>query len=189
MQTVGTAEQAGLDLVLSEVVGAVRSVDPESVAAAADLIEGGRRVFLFGQGRSGIALRSLAMRLMHLGLAVHVVGDATAPAIGAGDVLVVASGSGTTGSVVRAASVAAGQGADVVAITTAADSPVGRAAARAIVVEAAAKTDHGGTVSAQYSGSLFEQAVMLLGDAVFHTLWQRSGSAAEELWTRHANIE
>ncbi|GAA3705597.1 SIS domain-containing protein [Zhihengliuella alba] len=189
IDTVHSTEQLALDLVATEAMGAVRALDPGSLAEAADLIEGARRVFVLGQGRSGIALRGLAMRLMHLGLTAHVVGDTTAPSIGAGDVLVVASGSGTTGSVVRAAVAAAGHGAVVVAMTTAADSPVGRMAACTVIVEAAAKTDHGGTASAQYAGSLFEQTVMLAGDAVFHALWQRSGAAAEELWTRHANLE
>ncbi|RZU63284.1 6-phospho-3-hexuloisomerase [Zhihengliuella halotolerans] len=189
MPVLATPEQDGLELVASEVTAAVRSVDPAAIAAAADQIEGANRVFVFGQGRSGIALRGLAMRLMHLGHSAHVVGDATAPAIGTGDVLVLASGSGTTGSVVRAATAAAEAGAVVVAMTATADSPVGRAAARTITVAAAVKTDHGGTASAQYAGSLFEQAVMLVGDAVFHALWQRSGAAAEELWTRHANLE
>jgi len=30
---------------------------------------------------------------------------------------------------------------------------------------------------------------VLLGDAVFHALWKRSGADADELWPRHANLE
>lgn len=189
MQTVQSPEQAGLDLVLDEVSGAVRSVDPDTLAVSAELIEHADRIFVFGQGRSGIALRAIGMRLMHLGLSVHVVGETTAPAIGPGDVLIAASGSGTTESVVRAADRAAAAGAAVIAVTTAAESPLARLAARTVRIDAAVKTDHGGSSSAQYAGSLFEQAVLLVGDALFHALWQRSGAAAEELWTRHANLE
>ena len=32
-------------------------------------------------------------------------------------------------------------------------------------------------------------AVVVLGDALFHTLWQASGATAAELWPRHANLE
>ena len=45
------------------------------------------------------------------------------------------------------------------------------------------------TVSAQYAGGLFELSVALVGDAVFHALWQASGLSADELWPRHANLE
>ena len=51
------------------------------------------------------------------------------------------------------------------------------------------KLDRTGQSSAQYAGSLFEQLVVLLGDALFDVLWRRSGKSADELWPRHANIE
>jgi len=154
-----------------------------------DLVSAAERVFVHGAGRSGLALRMTAMRLMHLGLVVHVVGEVTTPAIGAGDVLLTASGSGTTGGIVRAAEAATAAGARVAVLTTAADSPLARLATASIVLPAAEKQDRSGDASAQYAGSLFEQAVGLLGDALFHALWQRSGQSADELWPRHANLE
>lgn len=181
-----------LQLVLDELTTAVAAVATSSADElddAATAIEDADRVFVLGLGRSGIALDALAMRLMHLGTRVHVVGETTAPAVTAGDVLVVASGSGTTESIVRAATKAAGLGVRIVALTAAADSPLAALADVLVVVPAAVKTDHGSTASAQYAGSLFEQCVLVVGDALFHTLWERSGRAAEELWTRHAKLE
>ena len=35
----------------------------------------------------------------------------------------------------------------------------------------------------------FEQVVVLVGDALFHALWQRSGQSADDMWPRHANLE
>ena len=157
--------------------------------AVTDLVGTADRVFVHGAGRSGLALRMTAMRLMHLGLAVHVVGDVTTPAIGAGDVLLTASGSGTTGGIVRAAEAATAAGARVAAITTAGDSPLARLASACVVLPAAEKLDRSGTASAQYAGGLFEQAVVLLGDALFHALWQRGAQSADDLWPRHANLE
>lgn len=154
----------------------------ESVATA-------ERVFLVGAGRSGLALRMTAMRLMHLGLAVHVVGDVTTPAIRPGDILLTASGSGATGGIVRAAQSAVDAGARVAAITTAASSPLAALASTLVVVPAAGKLDRSGSASTQYSGSLFEQLVVIIGDALFHSLWQRGGISADELWTLHANLE
>ncbi|WP_370449010.1 6-phospho-3-hexuloisomerase [Cryobacterium sp. Hb1] len=173
----------------SHVVNALRSASASSLDEAATALAAAPRIFVLGAGRSGLALKMTAMRLMHLGLDVHVVGEVTSPAIASGDLLLVASGSGTTGAIVRAAETAQSVGANILALTTAPESPLGRLAAVTVVIPAAAKQDHGGQVSAQYSGGLFEQAVLLVGDALFHTLWQASGATAEQLWPRHANLE
>ncbi|MCU1585627.1 MAG: 3-hexulose-6-phosphate isomerase [Microbacteriaceae bacterium] len=156
---------------------------------AASLIRDAPRVFVLGAGRSGLALRMTAMRLMHLGLTVHVVGETTTPAIGKSDVLLVASGSGTTPGIVRAAETASAVGASIIALTTDASSALSALARTVIVVPAAQKQDHTGAVSIQYAGGLFEQAIVLIGDAIFHTLWKLSGIDAAQLWPRHANIE
>lgn len=181
-----------LRTVQSEVDAALRSLaetDAAAIAALADAVHDADRVFLLGAGRSGIALRMTAMRLMHLGLTVFVVGDTTTPAIERGDLLLTASGSGTTTGIVRAAAVAHELGAAVATITTAPASPVAELSSVIVTVPAAGKLDRSGTASAQYAGGLFEQTVVLLGDALFHTLWQRSGLSADELWPRHSNLE
>ncbi|NQX11572.1 SIS domain-containing protein [Microbacteriaceae bacterium VKM Ac-2855] len=180
---------AALRLIAAELDGVVAAIDPAGLDAVAESIVVADRVFVHGAGRSGLALQMTAMRLMHLGLTVHVVGEVTAPAIGAGDLLLTASGSGTTGGIVRAAQTAADAGARVAVLTTDGTAPLAQLAHHVIVVPAAGKLDRSATASAQYAGSLFEQAVGLIGDALFHALWQRSGRTADELWPRHANIE
>jgi 6-phospho-3-hexuloisomerase len=157
--------------------------------ASAERIRDANRVFVLGAGRSGIALQLTAMRFMHLGLTAHVVGEVTAPAIIEGDVLVVASGSGSTDGIVRAAQTAVDVGAEVVAITADASSELAKLATVTILVEAARKLDRDSAVSAQYAGSLFEQTVVTIGDALFHSLWQESGLSADDLWPRHSNLE
>lgn len=181
-----------LDLVvheLDDLVAGLRDADRAPSERALDLLSSAARVFVHGAGRSGLALRMTAMRLMHLGLQVHVVGEVTTPAIRSGDVLLVASGSGTTTGIVQAARTASDEGASVLAISTTDDSPLSEVATVTLALPAATKTDRSGTASAQYAGSLFEQGVVLLGDALFHSLWQRSGRSADELWPRHANLE
>jgi 6-phospho-3-hexuloisomerase len=183
---------AAISLAANELL---RAAERTSVASStgldqlADLIAEADRVFVLGAGRSGIALRMTAMRLMHLGLEVHVVGDVTAPAIGPGDVLLTASGSGTTESIVRAAQRATDTGARVGLITTAATSPLADIAAVRVLVPAAQKLDRTAASSAQYAASLFEQTVVLIGDGIFHALWLRQGSTADDLWPRHSNLE
>ncbi|MFJ6540336.1 6-phospho-3-hexuloisomerase [Streptomyces sp. NPDC091385] len=176
-------------LVVSEAAQAVGAIDAGEAERVLSALTAASRVFVFGQGRSGIALRALAMRLMHLGLRVHVVGEATSPAIQAGDVLLTASGSGTTPSVLAAVRSALGAGAAVAAVTAAPHSPLASLTSAVLVIPAAAKRDRSGEASAQYAGSLFEQALWLTGDALFHVLWQGSALTVEELWARHSNLE
>jgi 6-phospho-3-hexuloisomerase len=67
--------------VLGELGDVLREVDESAVSALQEKLAAARRVFVAGAGRSGLMMRAFAMRLMHLGLAVHVVGDATTPSL------------------------------------------------------------------------------------------------------------
>jgi 6-phospho-3-hexuloisomerase len=173
-----------LAAILAENTRLAESLQDAGTAVALDdaavALRDARRVFVLGAGRSGLALKMTAMRLMHFGLEVHVVGDVTTPAIADGDALLVASGSGTTAGILRSATTAAEVGAQIVCFTTDGESPLAGLATATVVVPAAQKQDHGG---------LFEQAVVLVGDAIFHSLWLASGATADELWPRHANLE
>lgn len=192
----GTGEKAGpthfedaVSVITGEHARTVSGVDADSWARAGALLIDAPAVFTVGTGRSGLALQMAAMRFMHLGKSAHVVGETTTPAIGEGDVLVAASGSGSTKRVVAAARTASEQGASVLAITTDSGSDLAGLATETLVVPAADKQDFDGTASVQYAGSLFEQAVLILTDALFHALWQTSGTQARELWRLHANLE
>lgn len=186
-----TPAQAALNLSLiqGEIVSTTNAIDVGQLAVLAERIRRAERVFLAGAGRSGLVLRMAAMRLMHLGLTVHVAGDTTTPAIAAGDLLVVASGSGTTSGVVKAAETAIAAGANVAVVTTNPGSPLAGLADALVIIPAAQKTDHGSSLSRQYSGSLFEQSLFLATEAVFQTLWENTDEPAEQLWLRHANLE
>ncbi|HKP05968.1 MAG TPA: 6-phospho-3-hexuloisomerase, partial [Microbacterium sp.] len=95
--SVTISSAAAISLVANEALRAAERTavaSSEQLDALAGLILSADRVFVGAAGRSGIALRMTAMRLMHLGLDVHLLGDVTTPAIGAGDVLLTASGSG-----------------------------------------------------------------------------------------------
>ena len=76
-------------LILNELERTLASVSEAEIAVAQRMILGAKRVFVMGAGRTGLALKMAAMRLMHLGLVVHVAGEVTSPAIGRGDLLLV----------------------------------------------------------------------------------------------------
>lgn len=175
--------------ILLELAETSRAIDVAQVVQAATSIGGASRIFLTGAGRSGLVLRMAAMRFMHLGLNAHVVGESTTPAITGDDLLVVASGSGTTSSMVKSAETASRLGARIIAVTTDGASPLAQLATETVLIPAARKTDHGSSLSQQYSGSLFEQALFVLTESIFQSLWKNTDTAAEELWSRHANLE
>jgi 6-phospho-3-hexuloisomerase len=183
------AIQDNLKQILSENSMLTEGINYGNFGELINSLQEASAIFLIASGRSGFSMRSAAMRLMHLGLKVFFVGDTTTPAIKPGDLLWAASGSGTTSTIVKAAGKAKQVGARVIAMTTNASSLLADIADVHILIPAAEKEDHGQAKSKQYAGSLFEQAVLLLGDAVFMELWKLDGAPAEELWKRHANME
>ena len=176
-------------IVLDELQRALAAIDPKQVHQTAEALLKARRVFFLGAGRSGLALKMAAMRMMHLGLSTYVAGEVITPAIAEGDLLVVASGSGTTAGPLHAADVAVKAGASVLALTTAPHSALALLASLVVTIPAATKQGGDGSQSQQYAGALFEQTVLLLMDIVFHDLWHQRGETAEQLWKRHANLE
>nr|WP_281373965.1 SIS domain-containing protein [Allobranchiibius huperziae] len=137
--------------------------------------------FCGGQGRSGLVARMTAMRLMHLGRAVHVIGDTTTPAIRGGDGALILSASGrTTTSIAHARAIKERQ-AVLAVVTCSASSEL--AALGDIVVTVPAAT------SRQFGGSLFEQTALIMLDTVALALESDDASARVAMQRRHANLE
>jgi len=188
-ETKVTTVKGNLEMIMVENTWLLKQLKMEQVDTYISEIKQANAIFLIAAGRSGFSMRSAAMRFMHMGFTVYFVGETTTPAIRAGDLLIAASGSGTTSTIVKAAEKAIAVGAKVIAITTAEHSPLATIASHLVHVAAAEKEDHHSTRSAQYAGSLFEQFLLLFNDAVFQTLWQSRQESAEDMWQRHANLE
>ena len=87
----------------------ISRIDPQKVNLMIETIMNSQSVFIVGSGRSELIGKAFAMRLMHLGFRVHVVGDVTTPALTEKDCLVAISGSGETKTVTLAAETASFQ--------------------------------------------------------------------------------
>lgn len=172
-----------LRAVLADLTDVLGKVPAEQIASLAGAVEAARAVFVTGRGRSGLMAQAFAMRLMQLGLKAHVVGDATCPAIGAGDLLVAVSGSGATESTVHIAQRAARHGARVFAVTGAPESPLAQCSRDMLVVPPPEQE------SRQPGMTFFEQAALLLLDAVVVELMGRMGVTDAALLARHTNLE
>ena len=181
-----------LSTVGGEVQRCLERVSVDSINRASKRIEAADQVFLAGAGRSGLAIRGFAMRLMHLGKQVHVVGETTTPAVAACDLLVIGSGSGRTESLLAMARKAKSIGATVLLVTIDPTSPVGELADDVVQIPAPspkASSAVAAQSSIQPMGALFEQCLFLLLDAMIVMLMSRAGIAADEMFARHANLE
>ncbi|GAX38306.1 6-phospho-3-hexuloisomerase [Nodularia sp. NIES-3585] len=178
-----------IELVLIENKSVLEKINYFTIAQLGQTIMNSPRIFVAGEGRSGLVIKMFAMRLMHLGHQVYVVGETITPSIQAGDLLINFSGSGTTEHIWQITHKSKEIGAYVASVTTQADSPLAKIADFLVLIEAAAKQDHSHQKSQQFSGSLFEQASLLLFDTLFHVLFKEYGKNAESLWSLHANLE
>src|SRR5215213_6558389 len=145
--------------ILAEQVEAIARVDERVVGELLQAISSANRIFMLGEGRSGLVGRMFAMRLMHLGHQAFVVGETTTPSIAEGDLLIAISGSGETGAVVMLAEGAKKAGAQIAAATANSGSRLAGLADRVVLLPTEHKLEE--SSSRQYGGSLFEQTTLL----------------------------
>ncbi|MGD0125234.1 MAG: 6-phospho-3-hexuloisomerase [Terriglobia bacterium] len=177
--------------VLKELGQTLERVDPAAVDEMVQFLAEAKSVFVAGAGRSGLMIRSFAMRLAHLGLSVQVVGEVTTRGIGQGDVLLVASGSGETRGILAMAHSAIDHGAKVGVITIFPESSLARLAQCRVLIPA--PTPKSGQDNAETSiqpmGTLFEQSLLLTLDVIVMMLMEKLGRTSEQMFKLHANLE
>jgi len=183
---------------------AVNAIDDTQVDQLVELLIDGlksnRRIFVVGAGRSGLVVRAFAMRLMHLGFEVFVVGETITPAVTEKDILIAISGSGRTKLVVESSRIAKRDvGATLVVITSYPDSPLAQLAD--LVVEIRGRTkimEQNDYIQRQIKGehrpltplgTLFESTVLAFLDGLIAELMEKTGKHEKDLKERHAVIE
>ncbi|MEM2128672.1 MAG: 6-phospho-3-hexuloisomerase [Candidatus Methanomethylicaceae archaeon] len=164
-----------------------------------EAMQGNKKILIVGAGRSGLAGRAFAMRLMHLGFNVYVFGDVITPAVGEGDIVIAISGSGTTKIIVTAATAAKEVRAKVIAITSHKDSPLAKLADHVIAIPGRTKlaTESDYTIRQILGeheplaplGTLFEITLNIFLDSLIAELMYRLGKTEQDLKKRHATIE
>lgn len=171
--------------IVDEVKDVFSHINEEEVANVITLIQKDTRVFVDGEGRSGFAGKGFAMRLMHLGFEVYVMGETNTPSFKEGDVFICISGSGNTGSVRLNAEKAKKTGAKVVTITNNRESSLGELSDEVIELNATVRGDTENRKSIQLLGSLFDQSAHLLLDSVCLSLSKRDAISNEAATEKH----
>lgn len=180
-----------LSAIVTELKGVVAGISAAEVAGLLAALLAAKRLFVAGVGRSGHIVKAFAVRWMHLGFSVFVVGDAVTPAIEAGDFLLVGSGSGETTSLVVMVGKAKQIGTKVGLITASPGSSLALAADLQVRIPpptSSKKTKEPG-VSIQPGASLFEQALLVTLDGLVLAAMEHKGMDRSIVADRHANLE
>jgi len=178
------------EVILHEIKSVLDKLKPDTVEEFTGVLRGGDRIFVLGEGRSGLMGKAFAMRLMHLGASVYAVGETITPAMKPGDVLVAISGSGTTQNVVHLSRKAKLLGCPVIAVTTDPESPLSETATCLAHVPAATKyRKESEQPTVQPLGSLFDQCAHILLDAVCLRYAALQRQDHQEVLSRHSNLE
>ncbi len=165
-------------------------IDEEAADKLAGQVLAAGKVFVAGAGRSGLMMKAFAMRLMHLGVSAYVVGETVTPGLEEGDLLLIGSGSGETGSLVGMANKAVKLGGTLGVLTLFPQSSLGSLAHLAIKLPGSPKDaeDNQG-VTVQPMGSLYEQTLLLFLDAVILCLMEKQSQSSGKMYGKHANLE
>ncbi|WP_203641688.1 6-phospho-3-hexuloisomerase [Levilactobacillus andaensis] len=177
-----------IETVLGEISQVMHDVKPADLDAVISRITKDKRIFIHGAGRSGLQAKGFAMRLMHIGYTVYVLGETITPSLAAGDILVSVSGSGKTSGVVSTAEKAKKLGVEVIGVTSDATSPLAKEADDVLIVPGATKTG-AGVHSIQLLSTLFDQTVHVTLDLVCLLLSERDHTDNSMALKEHTNLE
>jgi len=176
-------------LIVDEIRRVVEATDGPQISALVDAILQANRVFVCGAGRSGLIMKTFAMRLMHLGVSSHAVGETITPAIEPGDLFICGSGSGQTRTTLATVEAARTRGARTAAITAHATSPIAQSSDLVLHIRSPITTPGLEPPSRQPPGSLFEQCLLVHCEGMVMRLMQRLGTTEEEMRARHTKLE
>ena len=178
------------NMILEECREALDKMEPASVESFIAELERAEKVFFVGVGRVLLSLEAMAKRLSHLGIRCEIVGGITEPSITERDLLVVGSGSGESIVPVAIAKKAKSLGARIVHIGSNPQSSLAPFVDLFVRIPVPTRLALPGEIaSKQPLTSLFEQSLLLFGDAVACMLIDRHNLDMKTLWRFHANLE
>lgn len=191
---------SAIEAILDNIRDAEEYLVEEDIANFIKVITTADNIFVTGAGRSGLAAKAFAMRLMHLGLSSYVVGETISPAINEGDCILAISGSGETNTIVTAAKISKKRGAKVLALTSYPESSLGQLADGIIHVKGRTKVEvddenylkrqiKGNYTSLTPLGTAFELTSLVFLDGLVSELMEAMGKTEEDLKNRHTVLE
>ena len=174
----------------AEIAAVIESIDAGQVDELIEALLSARHIATHGVGREGLMMKAICMRLYHLGLDAHVVGDMTVPHLGEGDLLVVSAGPGYFSTIDGLIITAQNAGAKAACLTAQDAGQCPQRADHVLLLPAQTMAnDADAPTSFLPMGSLYEAAQFLFGEYLVLMLRERLNINAEAMRARHTNLE
>ena len=173
-------------LIIEKISGILEATDDTYDVKLTQMLDNAKRIFIAGAGRSKLVGNFFAMRLVHGGYDVSVVGEIVTPSIKNGDLLIIISGSGETEQLIAFTKSAQKVGAKIVLISAKNDSTIGDMADAVFQI---GRSDLYGKVLGMPMGTVFELSTLLFLEATISHVIHEKGIPEEVMRERHANLE
>ena len=188
-----------IDEILDNVKSVSSELDEDNINQMLEMLTSAENVFILGLGRSGLVAKAFAMRLMHLGISVYVVGETITPAIYDTDCLLAISGSGETRFVLSTAEITKKRGAKIIAVTSYVNSTLGKMADLVVRIKGRTKDEierdyikrqmNGKHQSLAPLGTMFEVTSLIFLDGIIAQLMHKMEKTEADLKEKHNVLE
>lgn len=155
----------------------------KEIREATHILTSMKKLFVYGVGRSGLAARAFAMRMVQLGIECFFIGETITPVVGDGDAVLIVSQTGSTMSAVQVANIARRVGAKVIAVTGHPTSKLAHASNVVLTIQTSSDTKRSRLAPL---ATLFEAAAMILLDGLVAQVMDRLGQTEADMRARHA---
>ena len=173
-------------LILDKITGILEATEESYDEKLTAMLDEAGRIFIAGAGRSKLVGNFFAMRLVHGGYNVNVVGEIVTPSFKQGDLLIVISGSGETEQLIAFTKSAKKVGAKIMLISSRAVSTIGDMADGVFQI---GREDLYGKVVGMPMGTVFELSTLLFLESTISHIIHEKGIPEEIMRERHANLE
>lgn len=173
-------------LIVEKISSILEATDDAYDVKLTNMLDSAKRIFVSGAGRSKLVGNFFAMRLVHGGYDVSVVGEIVTPSIKQGDLLIIISGSGETEQLIAFTKSAKKVGANIVLISSKGESTIGDMADAVFQI---GRAEQYGKVKGMPMGTVFELSTLLFLEALISHIIHDKGIPEEIMRERHANLE
>jgi len=175
-------------LIIDKITSVLQATDESLVDNFVSVINKANRIFISGAGRSGLVSRFFAMRLVHTGYKVFMVGEIITPAIQSGDLFIVVSGSGGTETLLPLVRKAKSVGAQIAVVSMKSKSPMAELAD--FVCHIGSSNEYSfEPVHGMPMGTVFELSTLIFLEAIVAKIVQDKGLTEAQMRAVHANLE
>ncbi len=181
-----------MELIANEITNMIskniEKIDDSKIEMFDDIIFKAKKIFIVGAGRSGLVGKFFAVRLMHMGKSVFIVGETCTPRIDENSVLIVISSSGKTPSIVNICNIANESNAKVVLFTSNEKSCLVEMSDLMIKIELGKKVKRF-EINATPMGTEFEITTLILLESFVGKSIHKYEMVESVLAHRHTNLE